>query len=136
MDNILDTENTEEYFLPDDLFTATQNSFISYQTAMSLQQAREKVSSITSDEFLLEAYNSATYLRNSLGDADGMVADMAETIRMNILVIAATARKDPSSLILSAARSIHNSIEQLDFINTAIETLETYRDSIGECNEY
>jgi hypothetical protein len=125
-----DVESFEDLFLADDLFKATQSTDVGVQNASSLQDAKDKISSITTDEFLIEAYNSATQLRNTLGDADALVADLAENIRMNILVVALSCRKDPAGMILSAARVMGD--DQESFIVEAISKLQAYKQALGE----
>jgi hypothetical protein len=125
-----DVESFEDLFLADDLFKATQSTDVGVQNASSLQDAKDKISSITTDEFLIEAYNSATQLRNTLGDADALVADLAENIRMNILVVALSCRKDPAGMILSAARVMGD--DQESFIVEAISKLQAYKQALAE----
>jgi len=125
-----DVESFEDLFLADDLFKATQSTDVGVQNASSLQDAKDKISNITTDEFLIEAYNSATQLRNTLGDADALVADLAENIRMNILVVALSCRKDPAGMILSAARVMGD--DQESFIVEAISKLQAYKQALGE----
>jgi hypothetical protein len=125
-----EAESFEDLFLADDLFKATQSTDVGIQNASSLQDAKDKISSITTDEFLIEAYNSATQLRNTLGDADALVADLAENIRMNILVVALSCRKDPAGMILSAARSMES--DQESFISEAISKLQAYKQALAE----
>jgi len=125
-----DLDTFDDLFLADDLFRATQSAEISVRNADSIQAAKEKISSITTDEFLIEAYNSATQLRNTLGDADGLVADLTENIRMNILVVALSCKKDPAEIILSVARSMDEG--QVEFIEQTIAKLKAYNQAMAE----
>ena len=99
------------------------------QNALSLQNAKDKIQSITTDEFLIEAYTSATQLRNTLGDADALVSELSENIRMNILVVAMSCRKHPAEMILAVARTMPL-LDQSAFLQTSIDMLLSYQRSI------
>jgi hypothetical protein len=118
-----ETLNADMYYM------ATHASAITTYQAESLQNSKDKVRSLTTDEFLIEAYNSATQLRNTLGDADALVYELTESIRMNILVVAISCRKNPADMILSSARALPAE-EQNEFLSNAIALLSSYKRSI------
>lgn len=105
------------------------SSEITTQNAFSLQNAKEKIQSLTTDEFLIEAYTAATQLRNTLGDADALVSELSETIRMNILVVAMTCHKHPVEIVLSAVRTLPSE-EQSAFLADSLEMLMSYQRSM------
>lgn len=119
----------EDSYLPDDMFAATQASTLSFGKAESIQAAKDHLLKLTTDEFLLEAYNAATQLRNTLGDADALVADLSETIRSNILVVATACNHDPIGMILSSIRAM-NIEEQSECISNIISSLHNYQQAI------
>ena len=102
---------------------------ITNQNAYSLQNAKENIQNLTTDEFLIEAYSAATQLRNTLGDADALVSELSETIRMNILVVAMTCHKHPVEMILSATRTMSPE-NQSAFLADSIEMLLSYQRSM------
>jgi hypothetical protein len=127
--NAFEDDVFESVFEPDLLFGNQTSSEITTQNALSLQNAKERVQSLTTDEFLIEAYNAATQLRNTLGDADALVSELSETIRMNILVVSMSCRKNPTEMILSVARAMPLN-DQLEFLADSIEMLSSYKRSI------
>lgn len=86
----------------------TKHSEIPVEAAMALQKTRDRVRSITTDEFIAEAVESASMLRNTLGDADGVVADQCNNIISNLSVLATEIQKDPVGFLLSFARAIED----------------------------
>lgn len=85
-----------------------KHSEIPVEAALTLQKTRDRVRSITTDEFIAEAVESAAMLRNTLGDADGVVADHCSNIISNLSVLATEIQKDPVGFLLSFARAIED----------------------------
>lgn len=127
--DVVNDDMFESIFEPNLMYANTSSSEITTQNALSLQNAKDKIQSLTTDEFLLEAYNAATQLRNTLGDADALVSELSETIRMNILVVALSCRKSPVDMILSTIRAMSPQ-DQIKFLADSIETLLSYQRSI------
>lgn len=125
----LEHEMFESVFEQDLSFIGQNSNELTGQNALSLQNAKEKIQSLTTDEFLIEAYTAATQLRNTLGDADALVFDLSEAIRMNLLVVAMSFRKHPTEMILSTVRAMSQN-EQLEFLSNCIEMLTNYQRSI------
>lgn len=126
---VQESDPYDDTFEPDVYFAAVSNSEISPQNAHSLQNANDRIKDLTSDEFLIEAYNAATQLRNTFGDSDGLISDLSETIRMNILVVALSCRKHPTEMILAAIRTLPND-KQSRFLDDCLETLHAYKRSM------
>ncbi len=129
MEDHSDIFNEGETLNADMYYMATHASAMTTYQAESLQNGKDKINSLTTDEFLMEAYNSATQLRNTLGDADALVYDLTESIRMNILVVAVSCREKPAEMILSSARALPAE-EQDEFLSNAISLLNSYKRSI------
>lgn len=127
--NVVEHSMFDSVFEHDFSFGNQSSGEITSQNAFSLQNAKDKIQSFTGDEFLIEAYNAATHLRNTLGDADGLVSELSETIRMNILVVAMTFKNKPAEMIMSLARTL-DEYKQTDFIQDIIETLSSFKRSI------
>lgn len=125
----IEQEMFNSIFEPEFSLVDQSSSELTSQNAYSLQNAKDKIQSLTTDEFLIEAYNAATQLRNTLGDADALVSELSETIRMNILVVAMSCRKHPAEMVLSATRTMSQE-DQLAFLADSIEMLLSYQRSI------
>lgn len=113
----------------DTTYVKYNSSLNSAVNAFSMQDAKENIAKVTSDEFLQEAYNAATHLRNTLGDADALVSDLSETIRSNIMVTALTYKKYPIEAVLNCVRAMSPE-EQIEYIDNIIAGLHEYKRSI------
>lgn len=82
------------------LMTATHREYDG-RIMVAAQDAKERISQVTVNEFVLEAYRGATMIRNVLGDADALAAEQAETIRRNLLVVMTEIDKDPVGFVMS-----------------------------------
>lgn len=118
-----------EFFEPYAVFSA-QHSESNTGILEAIQDGNDNIKSFTTDEFLLEAYKSATMLLHVFGDTDGLIADQAQNIRQNIIVIATSIHKDPVNFFFDALRSMENSEEQIEIINKSIDRLSAFRESL------
>ena len=122
-------EELEDVYEVESNYLSISSGEITTQNANSIQNAKDKVKSLTTEEFLIEAYTAATQLRNTLGDADALVSELSEIIRMNILVVAATLKERPVELIIASARALPLDVRSL-FLAETIEMLSLYQRSI------
>lgn len=82
------------------MMTATHREYDG-RIMVAAQDAKERISKVTVNEFVLEAYRGATMIRNVLGDADALAAEQAETIRRNLLVVMTEIDNDPVGFLMS-----------------------------------
>lgn len=127
--DVFESEELEDVYEIESNYASISSGEITNQNANSIQNAKDKVKSLTTDEFLIEAYTAATQLRNTLGDADALVSELSEIIRMNVLVVAATLKERPVELILASARALPDDARSL-FLAETIEMLSLYKRSI------
>lgn len=97
----------------------------------SVQNGIDRVRSFTVDEFIHDAFRSATMLRNMLGDADGVVAEQTEAIRSNLIVVLTEVRKDPAEFIISIALAMPVDLAR-SFVDSCIAKLEEFRSHLTD----
>jgi hypothetical protein len=103
---------------------------ISVESAVSAQETRDRIRSIVSDEFIVEAISSATMLRHMLGSSDGVVAESCTNIEQNLSVLALSIKKDPVGFLLSFARAMDTDSERVEWVQSIIERLVNYINQI------
>lgn len=86
---------------------------ISFQEMESIDAAAGKIKSLTSCQFLLEAYIAATNIRNVCGDGDAYAAQQAEIIRTNLIVVLQQLAADPISSVIDILRAQSDGEEEL-----------------------
>lgn len=99
----MDREETQGEFEEGIALHRTHREF-SEKEADALQAATDKITEVTSNQFLKDAYVAATNIRNVLGDGDAYAAQEAETIRSSILVIAQEIERNPTLFVIRAAK--------------------------------
>ena len=115
-----------------DEFESTNFRAISYteiddRLLNALGAANDKITSITTNEFVVDAYIAATSLRNLLGDGDAHAADLSESIRMNLLVASLAIKNSPAEFIIAASKTVE---DEDGFIFSVIDTLMEYRTAL------
>lgn len=99
-----------------------------------LAQRKDRVACHTTNEFINEAVLEATMLRNLLGDADGVVADKANTIISNLTVLSLEIQKDPVGFLLSFGRALPNE-ERDAWARDVIVAMSTFRAALPKEGE-
>lgn len=132
----LDYEAPEEMESGDEFevgnFRAISFTEIDDRLLNSLGLAQDRIAKVTTNEFIIEAYLAATNIRNILGDADGMAADAAETIRSNLLVTGIMIQTHPVELIIAASKVAD---DPKGFIRQAVVDLIAYEVAAAEASE-
>lgn len=106
-----------------------RHSEMTTESALALQERRDAIKSVTTDEFLIEASEHAAMLKNMLGDADGVVAESCQAIMSNLAVVSTEVSKDPVGFILSFARAIEDDTARKQWVVAAVERLQSYVDN-------
>ncbi len=88
--------------------TWTTHSEVDVDKAHRAERVVSNVKSTTTNEFIIEAVNLAAMLRNTLGDADGVVADATNQIIANLTLVSTEIHKDPCGFMLSFIRAIED----------------------------
>lgn len=129
-DEVDDEVEQDEVEFDDSLFRATSHTETDQRLLDSTQEAKECISRLIVDEFISEAFVTATNLRNLLGDADGMAADMAETIRSNLIVVAQAIVKDPVAYVVAVSKAKPLE-EQPQMLQDFVAKVQEYMKTVG-----
>jgi flavin-binding protein dodecin len=120
----------EEDLFDDTNFRGTSHTELDQRLMDAVDKARDHIKSLTVDQFIQEAYVAGTQLRNILGDADGFAADLAETIRTNLVVVLTELRAKPAEMLVKIALSFDDPVDQLAFLTDAEKTLHDLANQI------
>jgi hypothetical protein len=116
------------------MMTATHREYDG-RIMVAAQDAKERISQVTVNEFVLEAYRAATMIRNILGDADALAAESAETIRRNLLVVMTEIDKDPVGFLMSVIMADKDWQRRIRRCEEASKLLAQAAQELGDAGE-
>ncbi len=108
--------------------TWTTHTELDTDKALRSQDLVTAIKRNTTNEFIIESVNLASMLRNTLGDADGVVADAANQIIANLNLVSTEIHKDPCGFMLAFIRSIEDDNERKQTARAAAARLLAYAD--------
>lgn len=124
-------EETVEELFEENVYKNTSHSEMDERMAQSVQESKEIISRFVADEFITEAFMAATQLRNILGDADGHAAELAETIRLNLMVVSKAIKSDPGEFVLASIRGSSRD-EQLTVLEKVLSKIKLYESLVSQ----
>lgn len=117
------------------MMTATHREYDS-RIMVAAQDAKERISQVTVNEFVLEAYRAATMIRNILGDADALAAESAEVVRRNLLVVMTEIDKDPVGFLMSVIMADKDWQRRIRRCKEASKMLAQAAQELGAAGEF